>query len=1334
MKRLKLLAALLLYPLLTFAQFSGSGSGTENDPYLILNPVHLNQIRNYLNTEGVYFKMMANIDLTEYIEDEWPDQGWLPIGLSSHPFKGILDGNGKTIRGLRINRPTSDYVGLFAKIQQSSIKNLTIISADIQGGNFVGTLTGDGTNSTIIGCQLSGEIKGTQYVGGFVGEGSTSFSDCHSTAKVSATGESVGGLIGRGWGNSITNCSSSNTIIIGTTKVGGLLGSEYLGKISISNSFFIGEVKGSSEIGGLVGYYNGTNMYNSTYTYNSFVMGDVVASGNNVGGIIGYSSFGFLTNVYFSGSVNGKDAVGGLVGNGNNVELSASYASAMIVGEKQVGGLCGYISSATIKSCIAVNSSIHAKVSDVGSVYVGRVYGYGSAGSGTIGATGTTEENKVWNQTITMQNGIAINIIDGAQHGSGVSASTLKYKATYVAAGWTFGADGWAIQETECYPYLSWQTAPPIITSNLVANETTISGRCVDGGTVFLEIDGEKQQTISDGHNWSFTVNPLKAGHTVRIYAKAADKVQSYFTVESVSYPGSGTEEDPYRVYTADDLTGMYRKGYYKLMNDIDLSSWINLNSPTEGWVALGREGSQMTQFDGNGHQISGLWTNTTSDYVGLFSMFSNGTIKDLTVVTAPGKKVKGGNYTGVLIGRNTNGKIIDCNIVGDVEGAANVGGVVGATTNNQLTNLSFSGTITSSSATACVGGLVGTSTEDVITKCQTEATITTSGDNANVGGVAGVAKATIAQCQTTGNYNATGATSHVGGIVGTNLLDGNIVNCCSNAALQSSYSAAGIVSYNYGIVENSLASGNIFSRNYGAGIIGYNDGSAATINHCVALNNKIEIDYESEQIQQGGGYGQRIIGGIKNGAAAPEMDNYALNTMQVSVNDVTQRVYDDIMNGTAKTAEELMQQTTYTSISWDFNSIWDIREGTSIPYLLWIVNGNPVTNISIDNTLLLAVGGTATLTAIVLPLSASNKTVTWSSDNETVAKVVDGQVTAYSIGTATITVAANDGSGVTATCVVTVTANKADAIAELRSYVSEAQSLYDNSEEGTEFGQYVGGSRAQLKAAINSVNSRINDDMDDATIAECMTDIQEAISIFRSQQISAGEDTDISEYNNVIYVETVEALPGQQFELPIQLKNDVNVAGVSFTLNLPDGMTLMKDEDDEVVYSLNEGRAKSTRFSVYWAEDANGNYGFRIMPTSTVTISGTEGAVLTVTVNVADDLAEGEYKVMLKSNSLTVKDSEGQLSTQDLPNTLTTFTVVDVTPGDANGDGRVDLTDAVMIVYSSLGVPQTGFKERAADVNNDGRIDLTDAIVVVYKSLGIEPKNAPRLREVEPE
>ena len=62
-------------------------------------------------------------------------------------------------------------------------------------------------------------------------------------------------------------------------------------------------------------------------------------------------------------------------------------------------------------------------------------------------------------------------------------------------------------------------------------------------------------------------------------------------------------------------------------------------------------------------------------------------------------------------------------------------------------------------------------------------------------------------------------------------------------------------------------------------------------------------------------------------------------------------------------------------------------------------------------------------LTAKLLPENADYCTITWSSDNEYVATVEqNGWVKAENEGTATITATANDGSGVSASCVVTVT------------------------------------------------------------------------------------------------------------------------------------------------------------------------------------------------------------------------------------------------------------------------------------------------------------------------
>jgi hypothetical protein len=81
-----------------------------------------------------------------------------------------------------------------------------------------------------------------------------------------------------------------------------------------------------------------------------------------------------------------------------------------------------------------------------------------------------------------------------------------------------------------------------------------------------------------------------------------------------------------------------------------------------------------------------------------------------------------------------------------------------------------------------------------------------------------------------------------------------------------------------------------------------------------------------------------------------------------------------------------------------------------------------PVTGVSLNKTTTqLNVGDTETLTASVIPTNATNKTVTWTSSNTSVATVAGGLVTAAAAGTATITATTQDG-GFTATCAVTVT------------------------------------------------------------------------------------------------------------------------------------------------------------------------------------------------------------------------------------------------------------------------------------------------------------------------
>ena len=89
-----------------------------------------------------------------------------------------------------------------------------------------------------------------------------------------------------------------------------------------------------------------------------------------------------------------------------------------------------------------------------------------------------------------------------------------------------------------------------------------------------------------------------------------------------------------------------------------------------------------------------------------------------------------------------------------------------------------------------------------------------------------------------------------------------------------------------------------------------------------------------------------------------------------------------------------------------------------------------PVTNVMLDQSaVVMAKGGTFTLNAAIVPVDASNQSVTWSSSDDAVVSVSGGVLSAKDAGTATITVTTVDG-GLTASCSVKVA--DADAGKEL--------------------------------------------------------------------------------------------------------------------------------------------------------------------------------------------------------------------------------------------------------------------------------------------------------------
>ncbi|MFD5018279.1 cadherin-like beta sandwich domain-containing protein, partial [Paenibacillus sp. NPDC058367] len=235
-------------------KYTGNGSGTESEPYLIQTADQLSEVRNHMES-GTYFKLIADIDLGSYTS-------WTPIGDSSERFKANIDGNGYKITNLSIHNNYNYYVGLFGYIDfGSTVTNMRLENINITGGStFVGAITGV-SSGTINNSYVTGlSLKGSGYVGGVVGYSENgSITNSYANGALNG-GYYVGGLVGSAYFGVVSNSYASGSVtgtgIYGINGVGGLIG--YSLYTNISNSYATGTVKpgpGTGEVGGLIGSY-----------------------------------------------------------------------------------------------------------------------------------------------------------------------------------------------------------------------------------------------------------------------------------------------------------------------------------------------------------------------------------------------------------------------------------------------------------------------------------------------------------------------------------------------------------------------------------------------------------------------------------------------------------------------------------------------------------------------------------------------------------------------------------------------------------------------------------------------------------------------------------------------------------------------------------------------------------------------------------------------------------------------------------------------------------------------------------------------------------------------
>ena len=407
------------------------GSGTLADPYLICRHQTLDSLAMFVNLgiefEDKYFKVVTDLDLTSY-------SNWRVIGNDiANPFKGHFDGNHKTISNLKVTG-TTQYRGLFGAVvgsgsaanQRAEIHDLTV-SGSVSGASYTGGIVGyaDFTNFKNLHNYASVSTTSYSYHGGIAGYANTycEFDSCYNHAKIEGA-SSTGGIVGYHYSyGRITNCENDTLINSTSSNIGGIVGYYFSNNSSLTSTYEIrnchnrGEVKGSSYVGGIVGY----GYYCRTRFCDNYA--PVNATSYGVGGILGYiyyysvvsgcNNYGNVTSTYTGSSVSSGYGTGGIVGcsyygTGTSIPIidscnnygnvtSTAYLTGGIVGEAwyygyvnksfnygdvkgtyYVGGICGMNRTST-NSTLANNIHI-IRCGNSGNVEgtynVGGVVGY----------------------------------------------------------------------------------------------------------------------------------------------------------------------------------------------------------------------------------------------------------------------------------------------------------------------------------------------------------------------------------------------------------------------------------------------------------------------------------------------------------------------------------------------------------------------------------------------------------------------------------------------------------------------------------------------------------------------------------------------------------------------------------------------------------------------------------------------------------------------------------------------------------------------------------------------------------------------------------------------
>lgn len=762
------------------------GDGKKDSPYIITKAEELAWFRDQVNS-GQYSICAKIADNVEVIDmstvchaadksQNLEEKSWVPIGNRNIiKYRGTFDGNGKTITNLYINasQTSQNNMGLFGYTYQSTIKNLTFENANVTNTQSnTGILVGKaGYGSTLQNIKISKtcQIKGGNYTGGIAGELDGNAYNCVNYATVQGI-KYVGGFLGMysRKGNSITACANYGNVTASSEMAGGLVG--YFRGGTIQDCANYGDVKGTNRVAGMAGFVSDGKVQN-VFSYGNI---SVTNKTQNVGMVFGCSVSGATEGMvaYYSGAkliVNGKEKEVKAFGNGTPSEDNAT------------GFTKDQLKSGFVAYQLQQNASSEAK----------------------------------WGQNLA--NDDDIYPVIGSEHQVYADNTTLNCKTYEVVRGsFTNNPTSSAIR------YQHGTIIHHVATDATCTEAATKEyWQCQDCLKTYSDSQLTKELTdVTDAEHPALGHDNNEDGYCKRCQHYVAVKPSEENGVYLIAKPCHLAWFRDYVNGTIVDEGGVagttHPSASAMLTADIDLKNYCHAAEDGKellSWIPIGYVNNSWSgNMDGQGHTISHLYIKTAQNFVGLFGYTYGATIQDLIFDYAKVENVSTTNtktaYTGILAGyaygalshikgiKTTN----NCTVIGQQI----TGGIVGYA----KINLENCDNHSSVKGTDNVGGIAGSSIERNIRRSTNYGTV--ENNNTSIGGIIGYAYGTsIEDCANYGKISSTGW--YTGGIAGQTEANCSIQNVFSYGDVTNTNEVPGII---IGYVEGTLTAKGIVAYN----------------------------------------------------------------------------------------------------------------------------------------------------------------------------------------------------------------------------------------------------------------------------------------------------------------------------------------------------------------------------------------------------------------------------------------------------------------------------------------------------------------------------------------